>query len=111
MKDLKENPALSLGMLVAILLGGGSGAVSIFGNGGGKADAAEAKKEAVALAERLTKMDARLDEIVRDREAIVEIKGKLSKHWYLHGWARDEINVVRLNNQLSPVRWPKLDDP
>lgn len=32
----------------------------------------------------------------------------LKKHWKLHGWARDEINDIRVQSGLEPVRWPNL---
>lgn len=33
----------------------------------------------------------------------------LSKHWRLHGWARDEINKLRFGQGLQPVAWPGLE--
>lgn len=35
--------------------------------------------------------------------------GVLSKHWKLHGWARDEINKLRFEQGLQPVAWPGLE--
>ena len=33
----------------------------------------------------------------------------LSRHWKLHGWARDEINDLRHKAGLDSSRWPDFD--
>jgi hypothetical protein len=97
-KDLKENPVLTVGMLLALLMGGGSGAVSILGNGDGK----EAHAAAIKLAERLTTIEL-------DIRAIADDRATMAKHWALHQWAKDEINSLRAKQDLDAARWPPFN--
>lgn len=54
-------------------------------------------------------LDATIATIQADIEQIRDDRETMAKHWRLHGWARDEINILRSQHDLEPARWPPLD--
>lgn len=94
MNDIKQNPMLSVAVAVAMLLGGGSGAVSLIGNN-------DATAKATALEARLTTIEMTLTQIASDKET-------MSRHWKLLNWSKDELNALRAKHDLEAARWPDL---
>ncbi len=94
MNDIKQNPVLSVAVAVAMLLGGGSGAVSLIGNN-------DATAKATALEARLTTIEMTLTQIASDKET-------MSKHWKLHGWAQRNFSKIESRLDVDLEDWPDL---
>ncbi len=53
-------------------------------------------------------MQQTLDAIKSDTESDKKQNESLSKHWKLHGWARDRITELRHMHDLELIPWPDL---
>jgi hypothetical protein len=62
------------------------------------------------MSEKLFTMSEKLDIALQDTETDSIQNRQLSKHWKLHGWAKDEINVLRVKNGSNMTSWPELND-
>ena len=92
MQEFRNNPFISIEVLLSVLLGGGSLITS----------SDKLNKADVAAAEaRLKTIELKIEGVISDHET-------MSKHWKLHTWAKDEINELRLKQGLEPSRWPDL---
>jgi len=61
-----------------------------------------ANAEIKVLQQRLTEQTEQVQNDLRhDRQ--------IGKHWKLHSWAKDEINRLRVKNNLEIIAWPNLD--
>ena len=47
-----------------------------------------------------------LEQITNDTDCDVKQSETLTKHWKLHGWARDEINTLRAEAGKPLAHWP-----
>jgi hypothetical protein len=91
LKEAKENPYLT-GLIIAALGVGGIGNLRT----GLDADAVKAAEN------RLTKIEERLDQLVEHRETT-------RRFWALHGFSKDQINLLRAKHELDPASWPRSD--
>jgi len=64
--------------------------------------------EMKVMNERQSYVMESLDKMSQKSELDKKQDSQLSKHWTLHGWARDEINKLRHVSNLEPAPWPNL---
>jgi len=64
--------------------------------------------EMKVMTERQRYMMESIDDLSQKSELDKKQDSQLSKHWQLHGWARDEINKLRHVGNLEPAPWPNL---
>jgi len=55
-------------------------------------------------------MKLQLSQIVADNESDQRQDATLVKHWKLHSWERDQINMLRTDGGKAVVSWPNLGD-
>jgi len=73
----------------------------------GKAKSSEVRE----LQLQLVSMQKSIDKLSEKSELDKKQDAQLSKHWKLHGWAKDEINRINFKNGEAPVSWPNLNGP